>query len=376
MNASSLHLQWLERGLDRRFRTGVSLHSHTLHSRESLDFIYRAAEHSSPLAWVLRRGEARYYELSGEALDLRKGWWTPPLGPREAYDAEAAQIRELNLEPLVSLTDHDDIEAGMSLQAIDASLEVPISVEWTVPYRGTFFHVGVHNLAPANARSVMKRLSEFTANPEEDDLAEIFEALAARPETLVILNHPFWDESGAGAYRHKKALLDLVACHRSSIHAFEINGLRPWRENRLTLQLAKEWDRPYISGGDRHILEPNTVLNLTRAASMSEFVAEVRAGISSVLITPRYRESYALRIFHNMLDVFRTYEKHGRGWKDWADRVFYTMPGGNVCSLAEIWGTNPPPAVLLFSKAMRFAGQPAIRQALRAALPLREEVGN
>ena len=43
-----------------RFRTGVSLHSHTLHSRESLNFIYHAARHSALLRWVLRRGERRY----------------------------------------------------------------------------------------------------------------------------------------------------------------------------------------------------------------------------------------------------------------------------------------------------------------------------
>ncbi len=38
-----IHLQWKDPAVINRFRKGVSLHSHTLHSRETLDFIYRAA---------------------------------------------------------------------------------------------------------------------------------------------------------------------------------------------------------------------------------------------------------------------------------------------------------------------------------------------
>ena len=35
--------------------TAVSLHSHTLHSREPLDFFYRIAKHCAPVRWALRR---------------------------------------------------------------------------------------------------------------------------------------------------------------------------------------------------------------------------------------------------------------------------------------------------------------------------------
>ena len=38
--SSQLHFAWHDaRGLLRRFQTGVSLHSHTMHSQESLDFL-------------------------------------------------------------------------------------------------------------------------------------------------------------------------------------------------------------------------------------------------------------------------------------------------------------------------------------------------
>jgi len=69
-----IHLQWKAPAVINRFRTGVSLHSHTLHSRETLDFIYRAAA-QAPI------------------LDLSRGWWTPPLGPHDAWLVEEVANR-------------------------------------------------------------------------------------------------------------------------------------------------------------------------------------------------------------------------------------------------------------------------------------------
>src|SRR5262245_4675358 len=128
------------------YKTGISLHSHTLHSRESLDFIDHASRKSALLRCVLRQGQARYRAVHGRELNLRRGWSTPPLAPLDAYDLEARQLESMGLTPLVSLTDHDDIEAPMSLQAVAQGQRIPISVEWTVPYGPTFFHFGVHNL--------------------------------------------------------------------------------------------------------------------------------------------------------------------------------------------------------------------------------------
>jgi len=52
------------------------------------------------------------------------------------------QIANLGLRPLVSLTDHDNIDAGLALE------DEPISVEWTVPYERSIVHLGIHNLPP------------------------------------------------------------------------------------------------------------------------------------------------------------------------------------------------------------------------------------
>lgn len=371
MSQSSLHFtrgHGKQRGhYANRFRTGVSLHSHTLHSKESLNFIYFASRKSALLRAVLRRGESRYRKVHGAELDLNRGWWTPPLAPLDAYQLEAAQITDMGLTPIVSLTDHDTIDAAMSLQAVESSWNVPVSVEWTVPHGPTFFHIGVHNLLPHYANAMMRRLENFTANPDEVTLVELFDEIHANPQTLLVFNHPLWDEKGVGDRVHHMAALDLLSRIVDYIHAFEINGLRPWSENRKVIRFAEELGKPLISGGDRHAVEPNATINLTNAANFAEFVEEIReTGWSNLLILPQYQQPHASRIFHNMLDVFRPYEDHGHGWVNWDDRVFFTLNDGRIDSLAGIWGDCPPAAVGIFAGLMRFAGQPRVRLALRS----------
>lgn len=350
-----------------RFRTGVSLHSHTLHSRESLNFIYHASRKSALLRNVLRHGEQRYRQVHGTDLDLNRGWWTPPLAPLDAYQLEAGQITDMGLDAIVSITDHDTIDAPMGLQAIESGRKVPVSVEWTVPLGPTFFHLGIHNLLPHYARPMMERLAGYTLHPDPETLTELLEEINANPNTLVVFNHPLWDEKGVGADIHRQTAVDFLKEHRERIHAMEINGLRPWSENLKVVRFAEEWSKPIISGGDRHAVEPNATLNLTNATDFAEFAQEIRTdGWSEVLVMPHYHHAHASRIFHNMLDVFRTYEDHGNGWTQWSDRVFFTLDNGVISSLTEIWGDSPPATVGIFASFMRFAGRPRVRLALRS----------
>ena len=366
MNGTRIHFQWSTERPQARFGTAVSLHSHTLHSREPLDFIYRFAKHCAPARWALRRSEARYQFLHGIPLDLRRGWWTPPLAPRDAYAVEFDQISSTGLVPIVSLTDHDDIEAPLSLQAMEASRDIPISVEWTVPFRNTFFHLGVHNLPLRHARAIMDQLNAFTERPRESELLGILAGLHAEPGTLTVFNHPLWDEMGIGAERHRSAAIALLSEYGEYVHGIELNGLRPWRENSSAIRLARDWSKPVISGGDRHVVEPNACLNLTNAGSFAEFASEIRGGWSDVLLASHYRTSHATRVFHNVLDVFRTYEHHQMGWTDWSDRVFYTLHDGTTTSLSQLWENGPPFSVGVFAGFMHFAGQPSMRYAVRA----------
>ncbi len=68
-----------------------------------------------------------------------------------------------------------------------------------------------------------------------------------------------------------------------------------------------------------------------------------------------YRQPYALRIFHNMMDVLRTYERHANGWRLWSDRVFYLWHDRTTRSLTESFGERTPTAVALYVGALKEA---------------------
>jgi hypothetical protein len=371
---STIHLQWKNAAAAGRFRTGVSLHSHTLHSRESLDFIYHAATRAPVLSAVIRHGAGVYRKRHGAALDLTRGWWTPPLGPHDAWLLEKSQIEVLDRNAIVSLTDHDNIEAPVSLQVLDECRGVPISVEWTVPFGPTFFHLGVHNLPASRARALWTEMEGYRQKPDAARLGEILTALASMDQVLIVFNHPLWDEQGIGQAAHRDAALEFLRRFRPSLHALELNGLRPWKENRDVIALARAQQKPVISGGDRHAIEPNALLNLTNAETFAEFAQEVRDGWSSVFVLRHYREPYALRIFHNMIDVLRTYDRHVNGWTLWSDRVFYLWHDGQARSLTTLFGERTPGAVRLFVGAMQFAAAPRMRRLLRGAFAAPEEV--
>src|SRR5271157_4324975 len=129
MDRSRMPLFWDEPGAVGGFATGVCLHGHTMHSEECLDFLPRYLHRVPGISQIV----GRYQRGPLPAVDFSRAYWTPPLTPVSALRLERKQIANLGLRPLVSLTDHDNIDAGMGLQAAGGQGE-PISVEWTVPY--------------------------------------------------------------------------------------------------------------------------------------------------------------------------------------------------------------------------------------------------
>jgi hypothetical protein len=357
----------------RQFRTAVSLHSHTLYSEETLSFINRLGKRFAPLGTVLRRGEEHYRSVHGSALDLSRAWWTPPAAPHDAWMVERGQIENrLGLDALVSLTDHDSIEAPLSLSVLDQCRDIPISVEWTIPYGPTFFHLGIHNISAESARSTMGELAAFTASRELRTLAGLLESLAANRDTLVVFNHPCWDERGIGYQEHMVCVEQVIRTYGQWLHALELNGLRPWCENRAVIRLAEDFDMPIVSGGDRHALEPNTMLDLTNAQTFSAYVDQVRSGHTNVLVTEQYREPFALRILQGLEEILQDHQSHGRGWVRWSDRVFYRCDDGEVRSLSTLFANRVPGAVKFFVKGIGVARQYGVRHACRFAFPRRE----
>ena len=167
MSQSSISYLWREPEAAKGFTTGVSLHSHTNQSKETLDFISELSKDWRLLQPVMRWAERRCKRLTGIDPDYARSYWTPPLTPSLAFDLERRQIEEKLQIRLVSLTDHDDINAPMLLRTVAASRQIPVSVEWTVPFGATAFHLGIHNLPSAMGAEWMRALAELTAMPVE-----------------------------------------------------------------------------------------------------------------------------------------------------------------------------------------------------------------
>ncbi|NJM52570.1 MAG: hypothetical protein HC846_03705 [Blastocatellia bacterium] len=144
----------------------------------------------------------------------------------------------MGINPIVSITDHDNIEANVRICEHMPNEVAPISLEWTVPFEYGFFHIGVHNLPKDNALEISQQLLDYTFHedktPNNERLHELFAMLNELPEVLVILNHPLWDIEMVGKERHEILLKNFLKEHAKWIHAFEVNGFRAWSENKAT----------------------------------------------------------------------------------------------------------------------------------------------
>ena len=155
---------WKNPRAARGYTTAISWHGHTLHSREFMDFIPHVFAKIPLAGRVLDALSERRQRHCGLAISYHRAFWRPPLHAHAAHDLEAAQIREkLGLNPLVALTDHDDLEACADLHAL--GIRVPYALEWTVPFGATIFHLGIYNLPPEQARG-FAAMAGYTARPE------------------------------------------------------------------------------------------------------------------------------------------------------------------------------------------------------------------
>jgi hypothetical protein len=360
---------WKEPLAAKPYRTAVSLHSHTKHSKEGLYFIVEYASRRPVLRHALSFQEKRARRKSAITLDFWKAYWTPPLAPLAAYRLERDQIEQkLALTSMVSLTDHDNIDAPMMLRVVPEARDVPISVEWSVPFRDTTFHLGVHNLPASSAESIMADLRRFTKDPQEAELARLLRMLHEKPEVLLVLNHPLWDLAGIGRQRHVHTLSAFMAELGMLVHAFELNGLRSWEENQAVLHFAEGWNQPTIAGGDRHGCEPNGVLNLTNVESFPEFVNEIRKDRRShVLFMPQYAEPFTLRILQTLLDVIREYPDFPNGSRTWGERTFHPDSNGAIQPVSALW-EKPPAFIELFLATVRLLEMDPIRRTMQLAL--------
>jgi hypothetical protein len=256
-------------------------------------------------------------------------------------------------------------------------------VEWTVPYLGSIFHIGVHNI-PRHAScawmDVMKAYisgtytsGTYTSAAREAALPEILDEFARIPDVLIVLNHPFWLGEGVTDDVHQRALRGLMRECIGWLDAFELNGTRRWTENAATIELARAHERPLISGGDRHACEPSACINLTNARTFADFVSEIHAGRSSILFLPHYREPMAQRILEASRDILRTYPEYP-GREHWTDRIFYRGKDGVARSMAQICEGREPRFLAATAAFVQWAAGNHLRPALRLFLTERGEL--
>jgi hypothetical protein len=336
-----------------------------------MEFIPRVLNKVGPVKPLLRYLEARHRRRWGREVQYDRLFWRPPVSPVFAHELESRQIREtLRLNPLVSITDHDNIDACADLRALN--IQVPFSHEWTVYYGATVFHIGVHNLPPDGARLLLEQMKLITANPDPQRLAQMLRELGAMRDVLLVLNHPLSNELRTDFRTHVRLLQRFLREFGGFFHALELNGLQPHRHNRRVAQMAAEMDMPIISGGDRHCTEPNANVNLTNAATFAEFVEEIRKErVSRVLFMPQYRESTACRYVEFISQAVATYPEFA-GRERWVDRVFKETEDGPE-PVAVHWSHGGPWLIRAFVAAIAFVASPNMRSTLRLALGAQSE---
>ena len=344
MSKSTISYLWRDPHAPSGFRTGISLHSHTNQSSETLDFLANFGNQYPVMRPLLSRFERRSKDKYGIAINYAAAYWTPPMTPKLAFDLERTQIEKLDIAAMVSITDHDTINAPMLLRTVPSARQIPVSVEWSAPYGCQSFHLGIHNLPSARAAEWMATLSDYTANPVDTRLTEILSALHAEPNVLIVFNHPMWDLYIVGKEKHQFLVNEFLQKNGQFLHALELNGLRHWEENRAVRQLAERWHMLLISGGDRHGVEPNANINLTNATSFTEFVHEIRREKrSNMLFMPQYAEPWKHRILQSAIDAVRYYPDFPQGSRTWDERVYHPDANGVIRPLSELWpdGTAP-----------------------------------
>ena len=350
-------------------RSGVSLHSHTQHSKELLTFMPAWASRTPLVGVFVSHAIARYTRAFGHPPDFSLAFWTPPMSPRAVFESEKAQITSrLQLSPLVSITDHDTIEAGVALAGLGLGEETPLSVEWSVPYRGTVFHLGIHNLPPEFAAEMMTHLAAYTRAPTEVRLRELLVWLNEQPQTLIVLNHPFWNRH-VDCDQDLPALAAIIDHYGTLIHATEVNGFRGMAENRRVVNAALDWDLPVVAGGDRHGRATNPLLNVSSATTFAGFVEEVRRGrVSDGVVMPEYRECLGARVLASVAEILQHDDALAPDRAFWTQRLFVTWDDGIVRPIAASWGETGPWWVRLSVRTVCTLGSPRGRLALRLAL--------
>lgn len=288
----------------REFDYAVSLHNHSCHSVEKLAALNHVVKRifMRPCRGVLQRS----FGLGGvSALNYAEITFNPPYTPEDVYQMEAAAAANWGFDGVhLAITDHDEFAGSLALLRgrPDLNGRIAVSEELSLWFQGHLFHLGVCHIGESEAEETHSQIQHAARAMRYD---ELFETLAASG-CLVTLNHPLvaW---GPGA--QTIPVMELLSRYGWAIHALEVNGMRPREENDRVLELARQWRKPVVGGGDSHLLVASSILTLSRAATFKDFIAEVKDGHAVPFVTPDYFAPLKWKLFLRVLFFISHYRQ-------------------------------------------------------------------
>jgi predicted metal-dependent phosphoesterase TrpH len=288
----------------REFAYAVSLHNHTHHSVEKLAALNYVVKRSfmRPFSRVL---QSSFGLGSVSNLNYAEITYNPPYTPEDVYQIEAAAAANWGFHGVhLAITDHDEFAGSLALlrDRPDLNGRIAVSEELSLWFQGHLFHLGVCHIPESEAEETHARIQSAAQDRRYD---ELFETLAASG-CLVVLNHPLvsW---GPGA--KTIPVTELLSRYGWAIHALEVNGMRRREENDRVLELARQWHKPVVGGGDSHLLVASSILSVSRAATFKDFIAEVKDGHAVPFVTPDYFAPLRWKLFLRVLFFISRYRQ-------------------------------------------------------------------
>jgi predicted metal-dependent phosphoesterase TrpH len=289
---------------DREFGYAVSLHNHSCHSVEKLAALNHVIKRwfMRPLSGILQKS----FGLGGVSdLNYAEVTFNPPYIPEDVYRMEAAAAAKWGYNGVhLAITDHDEFAGSLALLSSrpDLNGRIAVSEELSLWFQGHLFHLGVCHLPERGVEETHAQIQAAARGKRYDELFELLKASGC----LVVLNHPLvaW---APGAKTIPAA--DLLSRYGWAIHALEVNGMRTREENDRVLELAKQWRKPVVGGGDSHLLVASSVISLSRAATFKDFIAEVKDGYAVPFVTPEYFAPLSWKLFLRVLFFISRYRQ-------------------------------------------------------------------
>jgi hypothetical protein len=289
---------------DREFGYAVSLHNHSCHSVEKLAALNHVVKlaYMRPFSGVLQHS----FGLGGVSdLNYAEITFNPPYTPEDVYEMEAAAAANWGFDGVhFTITDHDEFAGSLALLRgrPDLNGRIAVSEELSLWFQGHLFHLGLSCMPENQIEETHTRIQSVARGGRYD---ELFETLAASG-CLVIFNHPLlpW-----GPEAKIIPATELLRRYGWAIHALEVNGMRPREENDRVLELARQWRKPVVGGGDSHLLVPSSILSLSRAATFKDFIAEVKDGHAVPFVTPDYFAPLKWKLFLRVLFFISRYRQ-------------------------------------------------------------------